>query len=146
MTPFTSSKASETNGMISPDGKRVAYASNETGEWEIYVTTFPGTQGKWQVSRGGGVEPRWQGDGKAIYYLDPKGVLTAVPLTAQGTFSAGTPSPLFPAHGRLPVSDTDIFTYDVTKDGKHFLVNSYLKPDHVEPLTVVLNAMAGTRK
>ena len=146
MTPFTSSKASETNGMISPDGKRVAYASNETGEWEIYVTTFPGTQGKWQVSRGGGVEPRWQGDGKAIYYLDPKGVLTAVPVTAQGTFSAGTPSPLFPAHGRLPVSDTDIFTYDVTKDGKHFLVNSYLKPDHVEPLTVVLNAMAGTRK
>ena len=61
-----SGPASETNGQISPDGKWVAYASNETGDWEIYVTTFPAAAGKWQVSRGGGAEPRWRGDGKAI--------------------------------------------------------------------------------
>jgi len=146
MRPFTADKASETNGMISPDGKWVAYASNETGQWEIYVTTFPGAQGKWQVSRGGGVEPRWQGDGKEIYYVDPKGVLTAVPVNTQATFSAGAPSPLFPTHGRLPISNTDIFTYDVTRDGKRFLVNSYLKPGHLEPLTVILNATGETKK
>jgi hypothetical protein len=54
MMPLIADKASETNGMISPDGKLVAYASNETGTWEAYVTTFPAAQGKWQVSHGGG--------------------------------------------------------------------------------------------
>jgi eukaryotic-like serine/threonine-protein kinase len=146
VTPFVATQASETNGMISPDGKWVAYASNESGEWEIYATTFPGAQGKWQVSRGGGTEPRWEGDGKEIFYLDPKGMLTAVPVNTNGTFSAGAASPLFQIHGRAAISSTDFYTYDVSKDGKRFLVNRYVKPDHVEPLTVVLNATAGTNK
>ena len=59
-------KPNETNGQISPDGKWVTYASDESGAWEIYVTSFPGAAGKWQVSRGGGVEPRWSGDGKEL--------------------------------------------------------------------------------
>ena len=67
-TRFLTSKGSETNGQISPDGKWVAYASDESGDWEIYVTSFPGAAGKWQVSRGGGTEPRWRGDGKEIFY------------------------------------------------------------------------------
>ena len=70
--PFLSGSASETNGQISPDGKWVAYAGNETGDWEIYVTTFPASAGKWQVSHGGGSEPRWRGDGKAIFYIGPR--------------------------------------------------------------------------
>jgi eukaryotic-like serine/threonine-protein kinase len=145
-TPFLTGKASETNGMISPDGKWVAYASNDSGEWEIYVTTFPGAQGKWQVSPGGGTEPRWRGDGKEIFYLDPKGMLTAVPVNAGETFSTGAASPLFRIHGRAPISNTDLFTYDVSKDGKRFLVSRYVKPDQVEPLTVMLNAAAGAKK
>ncbi len=145
-TPFLMSKASETNGQISPDGKWVAYASNESGDWEIYVTTFPNAEGKWQVSRGGGTEPRWRGDGKEIYYIDPKGILTAVPASTGGTFSAGTPSPLFPIRGRAPISSTDLFTYDVARDGNRFLVNRYLKPDHVQSLTVILNATAEIKK
>jgi len=145
-TPFLAGKASETNGMISPDGKWVAYASNDSGEWEIYVTTFPGAQGKWQVSPGGGTEPRWRGDGKEIFYVDPKGMLAAVPVNAGGTFSTGAASPLFQIHGRAPISNTDLYTYDVSKDGKRFLVNRYIKPDQVEPLTVVLNATAGAEK
>ena len=52
------------NGQFSPDGKWIAYASNETGAWEIYVTTYPAGTGKWQVSRGGGSEPRWSADEK----------------------------------------------------------------------------------
>ncbi len=142
--PFLAGKASETNGQISPDGKWVAYASNESGDWEIYVTTFPNPAGKWQVSRGGGSEPRWRGDGREIFYIGPKGLLTAVPVNVTGTFSLGASSPLFQIHGRAPISSTDLFTYDVTKDGKRFLVNRYVKPEHVEPLTVVLNAVAGT--
>jgi eukaryotic-like serine/threonine-protein kinase len=140
--PFLTGKGNETNGMISPDGKWVAYASNDSGEWEIYATTFPRAQGKWQVSPSGGTEPRWRSDGKGIFYLDPKGMLTSVPVNAAETFSTGAASPLFQIHGRAPISNTDIFTYDVSKDGKRFLVNRYVKPDHAEPLTVVLNAAA----
>ena len=146
LVPFLSSQSGETNGQFSPDGKWVAYSSNETGEWEIYVTTFPGAQGKWQVSRGGGGEPRWRGDGKEIFYLNPKGVLMAVPVDTSTTFSSGTPSTLFQVRGRAPISSTDLFTYDVTKDGQRFLVNQYVKPEHVEPLTIVEHALAESPK
>jgi eukaryotic-like serine/threonine-protein kinase len=141
--PFLSSKGSASNGMISRDGKWVAYASNESGNWEIYVTTFPGTAGKWQVSRGGGTEPRWRADGKEIFYIGPTGMLMVVPVNTDGAFSSGTPAPLFQVHGRAPISSTDVFTYDVTQDGKRFLVNRYVKPDRVMPLTIVLHAAAG---
>ena len=141
-TRFLSSKGSETNGQISPDGKWVAYASDESGNWEIYVTSFPSAAGKWQVSRGGGTEPRWRGDGKEIFYIAPSGTLTAVPVNGETTFATGTPAPLFQIHGRAPISSTDVFTYDVAKDGKRFLVNRYVKPEHVPPLTILLNAPA----
>jgi serine/threonine protein kinase len=146
IAPFLATKASETNGQISPDGKWVAYASDESGDWEIYVTTFPGAAGKWQVSRGGGTEPRWRGDGKEIFYLGPKGMLTAVPVSSEGTFSTGTPTPLFQIHARAPISSTDLYSYDVSKDGKRFLVNRYVKPEYVAPLNVVLNATAEPEK
>ncbi len=138
--PLLNSKANETNGQISPDGKWVAYASDESGAWEIYVSSFPGAVGKWQVSRGGGTEPRWRGDGKEMFYLSPSGMLMAVPVNGATTFATGQPAPLFQIQGRAPISSTDIFTYDVTKDGKRFLVNRYVKPEHVPPLTILLNA------
>ena len=134
------SKGSEENGQFSPDGKWVAYASDESGTWEIYVTSFPGAAGKWQVSRGGGTEPRWRGDGKEIFYIAPNGMLMAVPINGETTFATGQPTPLFQVRGRAPISSTDVFTYDVTKDGKRFLVNRYVKPEHVPPLTILLNA------
>jgi Tol biopolymer transport system component len=142
--PLLNSKANETNGQISPDGNWVAYASDESGVWEIYVTSFPGVAGKWQVSRGGGTEPRWRGDGKEMFYIAPSGMLMSVPVNGVTTFATGQPAPLFQIHGRAPISSTDIFTYDVAKDGKRFLVNRYIKPDHVPPLTILLNAPAGT--
>ena len=140
---FLSSTGSEMDGQISPDGKWAAYASDESGNWEIYVTTFPGATGKWQVSRGGGTEPRWRGDGKEIFYIGPTGMLMTVSANVEGTFSTGTPTPLFQIHGRAPISSTDVFTYDVSKDGKRFLVNRYVKPDRIMPLTIVLHATAG---
>jgi Tol biopolymer transport system component len=137
--PFLSGQGHKTNAQISPDGKWVAYASDESGDWEIYVTTFPGAAGKWQISRGGGTEPRWRADGKEIFYLAPGGMLTAVPVSVADTFSSGTPASLFQFHGRAPVSSTDTFSYDVTRDGKRFLVNRYVKPESITPLTIVLN-------
>jgi Tol biopolymer transport system component len=137
---FPNDKASETNGQISSDGKWVAYASDESGAWEVYVSSFPGSVGKWQVSRGGGAEPRWRGDGKEIFYISTSGMLMAVPVEGGASFSSGQPEALFQIHGRAAISSTDIFSYDVTKDGKRFLVNRYVKPDHVVPLTILLNA------
>ncbi len=144
--PFLTSKGSQANGQISSDGKWAAYASNESANWEIYVTTFPGAAGKWQLSRGGGTEPRWRGDGKEMFYIGPRGMLMAVPVNSEGTFSTGTPAPLFQIHRRAPISSTDIFTYDVTKDGKRFLVNRYVKPARIMPLTIVLNASTKSQK
>jgi Tol biopolymer transport system component len=137
--PLLNGKANETNGQISSDGKWVAYASDESGAWETYVSSFPGGVGKWQVSRGGGSEPRWRGDGKEIFYIAPSGMLMAVPVNSETTFATGQPAPLFQIHGRAPISSTDIFTYDVAKDGQRFLVNRYVKPEHVPPLTILLN-------
>ena len=139
-TIFNLGKGNQSNGQISHDGKWLAYASDESGQWEVYVTTFPAAAGKWQVSRGGGTEPRWRGDGKEIYYLGPGGMLTTVSVSSEGTFSTGQPVSLFQFHGRAPISSTDTFTYDVSSDGSKFLVNRYLKPDHVDPLTIVLHA------
>jgi hypothetical protein len=69
-------------------------------------------------------------------------MLTAVTVSTVGTFSTGTPAPLFQFHGRARISSTDVFSYDVTKDGKRFLVNRYVKPDRITPLTIVLHAEA----
>jgi Tol biopolymer transport system component len=141
-SPFIPGQGHKTNGQISPDGKWLAYASDESGDWEVYVTTFPGASGKWQISRGGGTEPRWRGDGKEIFYLAPGGMITAEPVISSGTFSFGSPVPLFQFHGRAPISSSDIFSYDVTKDGKKFLVNRYVRPEKVMPLSVVLEVAA----
>ena len=130
----------EATGMISPDGKWVAYASVVSGNWEIFVSTFPGGEGKWQVSRGGGTQPRWRGDSKEIFYESPAGMLAGVPVSTGSGFSTGTPVTLFQVHGRFQISSTDIFAYDVAKDGQRFLINRYVKPDSVPPLMIVLNA------
>ncbi len=137
---FLSGPASISNGQISPDGRWVAYASNETGDWEIYITTFPAAAGKWQVSHGGGSEPRWRRDGKAIFYIGPGQTLTEAEVSTGDTFSTAAPRELFPIHGRAPISSTDLYTYDVAPDGKRFLVNQYVRPEHVSPLSIVLGA------
>jgi hypothetical protein len=136
------STGNQSNGQISPDGRWLAYATDDSGGWNVFVTTFPGAVGKWQVSVGGGTEPRWRGDGKEIFYLDPKGMLMAVPVGSGPTFSTGTAQPLFRARPRAPISNTDVFSYDVVKDGSRFIVNRYVKPSSVPPLDILLNATA----
>jgi eukaryotic-like serine/threonine-protein kinase len=142
LVPLFEGDANMTTGQVSPDGRWLAYASNESGSWEVYVTTFPNIAGKWQVSRGGGSEPRWSRNGAEMFYVGPKGMLTAVPVDTKDGFTAGSPQPLFRFNSRAPISSTDLFTYDVTPDGQRFLVNRYVKPDHIAPLSVVLNATA----
>jgi eukaryotic-like serine/threonine-protein kinase len=142
-TPVVNASGSQYGGQISPDGKWLAYASDESGDWDVYITPFPATGGKLQVSRGGGTEPRWRGDGKEIFYLSPTKQIMSVTVTAAGGLSTGPPTLLFQIHARAPVSSTDIFSYDVTADGQRFLVNQYVKPAQVLPLNIVLNSTAG---
>jgi len=133
-------------GQFSPNGKWVAYASNETGRWEIYVTSFPEARGKWQVSSGGGEQARWRADGKELFFLSADNTMTAAPVTTETKFDSGTPIALFRAAPRLPTSSRDQFVYDVSKDGQRFLILTQVKQAGTPPMTVVLNWTAKLNK
>jgi len=134
------------NGQFSPDGKWVAYASNETGKWEIYVTSFPEPRGKWQVSTGGGEQPRWRGDGKELFYLSADYKMMAAPVTIGANFDAGTPVALFQTTPRQTVSTNDQFAYDVSRDGQRFLIITEGRPAENAPMSIVLNWTAKLNK
>jgi eukaryotic-like serine/threonine-protein kinase len=134
------------NGQFSPDGKWVAYASNETGKWEIYVTSFPEARGKWQISTGGGEQPRWRSDGKELFYLSADDKMMAVPVTTGANLDAGAPVALFQATLRQPVLVYDRFVYDVSRDGQRFLINTPVKKADTKPMSVFLNWPAQLNK
>ena len=134
------------NGQFSPDGKWVAYASNETEKWEIYVTSFPEPRSKWQVSTTGGEQPRWRGDGKELFYLSSDRKMMAVPLKIESTFNSGTPVALFQTTPRPAVSLNDLFVYDVSRDGQRFLINTETKPAATAPMSIILNWPAKLNK
>jgi serine/threonine protein kinase len=137
-TPFLKSSSTLKNGQFSPDGKWVAYSSNESGRWEVYVTSFPEAHGKWQVSNAGGDQPRWRSDGKELFYLGPDSRMMAVPVKTGANFDAGTPTALFQANPRELVATSEQFSYDVSKDGQKFLINTQLKTG-MAPMSVILN-------
>jgi eukaryotic-like serine/threonine-protein kinase len=137
-TLFLKASATLKNGQFSPDGKWVAYSSNESGRWEIYVTSFPEAHGKWQISNAGGDQPRWRGDGKELFYLSNDGKLNAVPVKTGANFDAGTPVALFQANPRELVATSEQSSYDVTKDGQKFLINTQPK-SATSPMSVVLD-------
>jgi eukaryotic-like serine/threonine-protein kinase len=127
------------NAQFSPDRKWVAYASNETGKWEIYVTSFPAARGRWQVSTGGGEEPRWRGDGKELFFLSSDGKMMAAPVTVGANFDVRNPVALFQTTPRLPVSFNDQIAYDVRSDGQRFLILTQVKQADTAPMSVVLH-------
>lgn len=129
-TPFL-----EQNGQFSPDGRWVAYDTNESGRPEIVVQPFPEPSGKWQLSTGGGTQPRWRADGKELYFIAPDGTLMAVTVAASGsTFEAGKPVALFPTNvGLIPKAQ-----YAVSRDGR-FLMNQTIEASTAVPITLILN-------
>jgi eukaryotic-like serine/threonine-protein kinase len=145
-TLFLKAASTLKNGHVSPDGKWVVYASNESGKWEIYVTSFPEARGKWQVSSRGGEQPRWRGDGKELFYLSSDGKVMAVPVTGGTNFDAGAPVALFQANARETAATTEQTFYDVTRDGQRFLINTEVKQTEVEPMSIVLNWAAKLNK
>ena len=103
-------------GQFSPDGHWVVCVTNESGRQEIYVQPYPGRGGKWMISSGGGVSPRWSRNGREIFFRNDDAVMV-VPVKTQPTFQAGTPKMLFRDPSYLGVQN-----YDVTPDGEHFLM------------------------
>jgi serine/threonine protein kinase/WD40 repeat protein len=144
--PFIKATFGVSHGQFSPDGRSVAYASNESGKWEIYVASFPGPGGNWKVSSAGGSEPRWRRDGKELFYLAPDGKLMAVDVKEGAAFEAEVARPLFQIRRREHISSSDLFSYDVSADGQRFLVNTDVGETTSPLLTVVVNWTAGLKK
>jgi Tol biopolymer transport system component len=133
-------QATEDQGQFSPDGHWVAYTSNESGQSEIYVIPFPPApnEGRWVVSRGGGVMPRWRRDGKELFFISPDRKMMAVDVSTKPTFQSGTPHALFDTD----MVDTGIRTgpmsWDIAPDGKRFLIISE-NSTGASSLNVILN-------
>ena len=149
---FLETAFDELLGQLSPDGHWMAYTSDESGRREVYVRQFPAAEGQWKISIAGGEQPRWRGDGKELFFEAADGKMTAVSVNAvagsQTSFSAGSPQALFEAHLSRTENGAQ-FQYDVTADGKRFLVNSEASasPTHSTPsLTVMVNWSARATK
>jgi Tol biopolymer transport system component len=125
--PFLKTPSQERNGQFSPDGKWIAYQSNESGRFEIYVQPFPVQGGKFQISTSGGAQPRWNKNGKEIFYVSLDSKLISVPvkfIADRQSLEIGTPVALFPVRiTASPVSGGNNQHYAVSPDGQRFLVN-----------------------
>jgi Tol biopolymer transport system component len=136
--PFLQTPFNESVPRFSPDGRWLAYISNESGRYEIYVQPYPGPGGKWQISTEGGTEPAWNHNGRELFYRSGDKMM-AVDIVAQPSFAAGKPRMLFQGpYERSPATSPN---YDVSPDGQRFLM---LKPANTgesapTQINVVLN-------
>jgi Tol biopolymer transport system component len=129
---------------LSPDGRWVAYQSNEAGQTDVYAESFPGRGQKIRISTSGGGAPRWRADGQELFYLTPTGVLMAVAMKPGPRLEAGVPQLLF----QTPITNVvlNIDQYDVTGNGQRFLVLTPTSNARQAPITVVVNWTAGLEK
>jgi serine/threonine protein kinase len=140
---FLGPPADQIHANFSPDGHLVAYTSNESGRFQVYVQTFPLSDRKWQVSTDGGYEPRWRGDGHEIYYLSEDRKLMAVAVGTGPSFAV--PKMLFQT--RVPEGVTSRRTHYVpSRDGQRFLVNTQSGDAPPNPITVVVDWQAELKK
>jgi hypothetical protein len=139
-------------GTFSHDGKWLAFTEYSGGKREVYITSFPGKTGKWQVSVAGGHYPRWRGDGKELFFLRvDNATVVAVDLDLKSSVPRiGTPKALFPVHLALLSFQNRLGSpwdpFEVAADGKRFLVNSPDQLQAAEPINVVVNWDAGLKK
>ncbi len=133
--PFAVGEFAEVSASFSPNGRWIAYESDESGRSEVYVSPFPSPGRKRQISTEGGGNPKWRGDGREMYYLANGGKLMAASVDGSGdTFKVESETELFRAP-RLAVGNSD---YDVTADGERFLLN-VVTEDSFEPINLMIN-------
>jgi Tol biopolymer transport system component/tRNA A-37 threonylcarbamoyl transferase component Bud32 len=142
--PILQSPYGEVDPQISPDGKWMAYGSDESGTFQIYITAFPGGGPKWQVSTNSGMKPLWRGDGKELFYL---GMGTRELMSADVTLNASSVT-LGATHDLFPAISVEVpyGPFDVTRDGKKFLVNTQTMEEGNRPFTLVTNWPASLKK
>jgi Tol biopolymer transport system component len=139
--PVVNTAADEENAQFSPDGQWIAYESDESGRFEIYVQPFPGPGTRLQVSNNGGAQVRWRRDGKELFYIALDGTLTAVPikLLPKGQVTqAGSPVPLFATHVGGALQTNSRQPYMVAADGQQFLMNT-ITEEGGAPIIILLN-------
>jgi serine/threonine protein kinase/Tol biopolymer transport system component len=141
--PVVWTQANETMGTLSPDGRWLAYGSDASGRFEVYVQSFPGGGGKRQVSNGGGNNPRWRRNGRELFYYAGDGKLMAAPVRSGKSFEMGAPVSLFEFRAGTV---QNFAPYAVTADGQRFLINAVVETEPNAPLTVVVNWAAGVKK
>ena len=134
--PFLQTPFDEKAAQFSPGGRFVAYSSDESGRFEIYVRPFPKGTGKWQVSSNGGNHPRWGSDGRELFYVSGD-ELIFVPVTLDANFSAKSPASLF--EDRFLSSGSFAPPYDVSADGRSFLVREQIEDAQEPVIRVVQN-------
>jgi Tol biopolymer transport system component/predicted Ser/Thr protein kinase len=136
--PFLRTRFDEAGSRFSPDARWLAYISNESGRYEIYVQPYPGPGGKWQVSTEGGTEPVWNPSGRELFYRSGDKMM-AVEIATQPSFSAGTPRMLF--EGQYQPTPATLPNYDVSPDGQRFLMLKPVAAAQAAPtqINVVLN-------
>jgi len=138
-SPFANTKYDEVMAQFSPDGRWIAYRSNESGRPEVYVQAFPGPGSKLRVSTDGGTEPRWNPNGKELFYISPDAKMIAASVTSSGAgLEIGKPVPLFQT--RIVRGGTSDVTqqYDVSRDGR-FLINVPADEAFTSPVTLLFN-------
>jgi len=141
--PFlVSPDSDEAGAKLSPDGRLVAYTSNQTGRYEVYVREFPAGGGPWQVSTRGGTQPRWRRDGKEIYFVEGDTLVAATVETAP-RFAVARPEPLFQCQGCL---EGRSHQYDVSADGRRFVVTESVGETRKPAIRVVQNWFAEFRQ
>jgi Tol biopolymer transport system component len=141
---FLQTDYAESEAVFSPNGRWVAYRSNESGRDDIYVKPFPGPAGRWQVSTGGGTRPKWRRDGKELFYLGVDDKLMAAEIRMKGTaLEVGAVRPLFQTRA---ARQGPAGVFDATADGQRFLVNTTAVEQSASPITLVLNWPAGLKK
>jgi serine/threonine protein kinase/Tol biopolymer transport system component len=133
--PFLQTPFNEGAARFSPDGRWLAYVSDESGGFEIYVRPYPGPGGKWQISTEGGTEPVWNPNGRELFYRSGDKIM-AVDITTQPSFAAGKPRMLF--EGRYEQAPFPIADYDISADGQSFLM---LKPSEQEAAPTQINVV-----
>ena len=138
VTPLLNARFNEAYPEFSPDGRWLAYASNESGRSEVYVQSFPGPGGKWEISDEGGTEPLWARNGKQLFYRRT-GQVWAVDVQTAPDFALSKPRPLFEARGYG--SGTFTNGWDVSLDGQRFLMVKMedRKPQPITEMILVQN-------